>query len=55
MAGSSYLKGNSTLQESVEENWDVDSVESAPEDFSRCESRPEFVFENGARYTGQWK
>ena len=53
MAGSQYLKGNSTFQDS-EDNWDADSVESAPEDFSQCEKRPEFVFDNGARYSGQW-
>ena len=30
-------------------------MESEPDNFADCEDRPDFVFENGARYKGQWK
>ena len=57
MAGSSYLRGQGTDQfiDSAEDNWDQVSAESEAEDFSKYEEREEFVFENGARYKGQWK
>lgn len=55
--GSSYLKrtGTDNFVESAEDNWDQASAESEPEDFSKYEEREEFIFENGARYKGQWK
>ena len=49
-SGSMYLKGSAN-QES-EENWDNESAESIEEDFSKCDERPEFIFDNGARYKG---
>lgn len=55
MAGSTYLKGNQFQESADEENWDQESIESAPEDYNKCEEREEFLFENGARYKGQWK
>ena len=50
MAGSQYLKGQ--VASETEENWDAESEASEPEDHSQCEQRPEFVFDNGARYSG---
>ena len=55
MAGSTYLKGNSHQESYEEENWDGESVASAPEDYNDCEEKEEYVFDNGARYKGQWK
>ena len=55
--GSSYLKRTGTdnnFVESADDNWDQVSAESEPEDFSKYEEREEFIFENGARYKGQW-
>ena len=37
-----------------EENWDK-SEESEPDNFEDCEERGEFMFENRAKYKGQWK
>lgn len=42
-------------QSKEEENWDQVSMESEPDNFADCEERPVFVFENGAKYIGQWK
>jgi len=58
LAGSSYLRGlnNNQFNESKEdENWDEESQESEAEDYGDCEERGEFIFENRARYKGQWK
>ena len=58
LAGSSYLRGigNNQFNDFAEEdNWDNDSAKSDIENFNDCEEREEFVFENGARYKGQWK
>jgi hypothetical protein len=38
-----------------DENWDKESAESEPTDYNDVVERDEFVFENGARYKGQWK
>ena len=38
-----------------EDNWSQESKESEPDDYAGCEERDEFVFENGAKYKGQWK
>ena len=54
MAGSQYLRGLNNYVNDEEENWDGNSVESDPDDFSQCVERPEHQFENGARYKGQW-
>jgi hypothetical protein len=35
-----------------EENWENESQESEPENFSDCEERGEFIFDNGAKYKG---
>lgn len=35
-----------------DENWDAKSIESEPDNFSSCEERPEFIFENQAKYKG---
>ena len=57
MAGSSYLKGGVTAfaDSQEEENWDAASIDSLPDDNTGIEERDEFMFENGARYKGQWK
>jgi len=56
MAGSQYLRGNNNMYNDQEEdNWDQESEESEQEDFTQCEERAEFRFENGALYKGQWK
>ena len=58
MAGSSYLRGmenNQFNDSNGDENWDNESLESDPEDYTDCEERGEFIFENRARYKGQWK
>lgn len=58
LAGSSYLKGvgnNQYNDQNDEDNWSQESKESEPEDYADCEERDEFVFENGAKYKGQWK
>ena len=52
MAGSQYLRGLNNYVNDEEENWDGNSVESDPDDFSQCVERPEHQFENGARYKG---
>ena len=55
MAGSSYLRGTNGQTTSNEEyNWGT-SIESEPETNDDLEQRDEYVFENGARYYGQWK
>tara|TARA_B110000305_G_C19340870_1_gene589053 strand:+ start:295 stop:498 length:204 start_codon:yes stop_codon:yes gene_type:complete len=58
MGGSTYLRGNNRddqFDPNLEDNWDQNSQESEPDDFANCEEREEFVFDNGARYKGQWK
>ena len=56
MAGSTYLQGmhGPTFNDSnkTDDNWDAESQESDPDDFSNCEERGEFVFENKAKYKG---
>ena len=55
MAGSQYLRGNNMMYNDQEEdNWDQESEESEATDFSVCEERQEFKFENGALYKGKW-
>lgn len=56
MGGSNHFGMNNHFDNSNEEdNWD-ESAESDPEpDFTQCEERAEFIFENRARYKGQWK
>lgn len=55
MVGSTYLRGNQFNESREEENWDDESEQSEPDNFEDCEERGEFVFENRARYKGQWK
>ena len=57
LAGSSYLRDldcNQTYDQNNDENWN-DSDVSEPIDYSECEERNEFMFENKARFKGQWK
>lgn len=55
--GSTYLSGmnNQIIKSKTDDNWDAESQESEPDDFKDCEEREEFVFENRAKYKGQWK
>ena len=60
MAGSTYLRqgmdgGGGYIDSKTDDNWDNDSQESDADDFTECEERGEFVFENRAKYKGQWK
>ena len=58
LAGSTYLRGigpNQFDQSKDEDNWDDDSEESQAEDYTDCQDRDEFIFENRAKYKGQWK
>ena len=55
---SSYLRGVNTINQfdqiNEQENWG-ESEESEPDNFEDGEERNVFIFENGARYQGQWK
>jgi hypothetical protein len=42
---------NQTYDQNNEDNWD-NSDSSEPIDYSECEERNEFMFENKARYKG---
>lgn len=58
LAGSTYLRGignNQFDQSKDDENWDQESEASEPDDLQNCEERGEFIFENRARYKGQWR
>lgn len=53
MVGQNYM-GREGVSDTENEDWDNPEPASPHEDYSRCENRPEFVFESGARYNGQW-
>lgn len=52
IAGSTYLRGMDNNNLSNNDNWEGESDLSASEDFTNCEERGEFVFENRAKYKG---
>ena len=54
--GSNYLRGIGISEsDDEEENWDDSSQEDSPIDMTGVENRPEYAFENGAKYIGEWK
>jgi hypothetical protein len=58
LVGSSYLNGGANedgYPNLDEENWDAESAQSEPDNFNDCEERNEHIFDNGAKYKGQWK
>ena len=53
MVGQNYM-GREGASDTENEDWDNAEPQSPVDDFTRCEEKPEFVFESGARYNGQW-